>query len=819
MRTDNLTDQCCSSVRCLVVGRKTVVPYCDKYCNLGHVFLAYTKAQFTPLEQPPVPRYICFSDSVISKYSLSNNSIKVDGTSCYDPKLLGIQMPTAPHITWDYNIVQPIDDALQPLIPMPEGYYDFCQQPDFYRCLNSPKCIRLDRLLDAVRDCFHNDDEQFETVNNFVEIEGNPLFFECPTTHQYISSRLVDNGKCDWRVIDRTCHDEYSELSYSRTHLSFQTVCDAFTELIPITVDGQSMTDEHWLCNNIYTRCDHIWNCPDGRDEVNCHDPPLLDCPADRRQCLSVDTNNLTCLSDDRVSDGRVDCIGASDEPCLCRFSGETQDLNQFYCENDIESFCTDSFTVCNGHKDCPSNEDERFCRSTNNVNHFLEDSPWDNTSLLKIEKHFNQHFSQVEKWPLTFFSLVDQRTPTQLEITDNVPSPSSLRTSQQPHSSPCHRGLPLRLVSATTHRNENTTICLCPPSLYGHFCQFQKQRIALTLQFHALSDSWQTLFAIAILLVHHDPSATHSTHIHSSQQLTYLPMRDCKDKFHRYLLYAARPLNTSLNHSIHIHLYDKVTFTHRATCQIPVLFPFLPVYRLALLLEIPSTKDDSICSTISCGPHGRCIAYTPHRQTPKTAAAWCCQCDRGWSGRYCTDPKNSSCSSDSSYLGTLINGRSICLCPADEFGDRCLISNGICRETQSDNQSACLNSGRCIPNYDGDVQEKQDLLAPFTCICSKEFIGVRCELRQIKLIFSFDTSSVNVPESMLIHFIRYQPNRRHDNATTIKSIPINQDTVTVHCSQPFHLAFIELNRHQYYLAAMQKTLVSFNETIRKTVS
>ena len=71
----------------------------------------------------------------------------------------------------------------------------------------------------------------------------------------------------------------------------------------------------------------------------------------------------------------------------------------------------------------------------------------------------------------------------------------------------------------------------------------------------------------------------------------------------------------------------------------------------------------------------------------------------------------------------------------------------------------------------------------------------------------------------MLIHFIRTYPNRRHDNAITIKSVPINQDTVTVHWSQPFHLAFIELHRHQYYLAAIQKTLTSFNDTITKRVS
>lgn len=96
---------------------------------------------------------------------------------------------------------------------------------------------------------------------------------------------------------------------------------------------------------------------------------------------------------------------------------------------------------------------------------------------------------------------------------------------------------------------------------------------------------------AVPILLTHHDPS-TDLTHVHSTEQSTHLPMRDCHRKFHLYLLYASRPLNTSFNYSILIHILDidKFTFTHRSTWHIPMLFPFLPVYRLVLQLDIPST-------------------------------------------------------------------------------------------------------------------------------------------------------------------------------------------------------------------------------------
>ena len=39
-------------------------------------------------------------------------------------------------------------------------------------------------------------------------------------------------------------------------------------------IDEDNHIDEtecqHWPCSNIYTRCDHFWNCPKGEDEINC---------------------------------------------------------------------------------------------------------------------------------------------------------------------------------------------------------------------------------------------------------------------------------------------------------------------------------------------------------------------------------------------------------------------------------------------------------------------------------------------------------------------------------------------------------------------
>ena len=41
--------------------------------------------------------------------------------------------------------------------------------------------------------------------------------------------------------------------------------------------------------------------------------------------------------------------------------------------------------------------------------------------------------------------------------------------------------------------------------------------------------------------------------------------------------------------------------------------------------------------------------------------------------------------------------------------------------------------------------------------------------------------------------------------STTFQTIPLQQDSITIHWSQPFHLVFIELSNKTYYLTVVQK--------------
>ncbi|CAF4798829.1 unnamed protein product [Rotaria sp. Silwood1] len=99
-----------------------------------------------------------------------------------------------------------------------------------------------------------------------------------------------------------------------------ETICDGYTELIPITINGLNETEcEQWQYNNTYTRCDDFWNCLYRADEIDCDSLSLLACSLHHHIFLSTETKRLTYLSIEKANDGKIDCFGAIVEPKFCR--------------------------------------------------------------------------------------------------------------------------------------------------------------------------------------------------------------------------------------------------------------------------------------------------------------------------------------------------------------------------------------------------------------------------------------------------------------------------------------------------------------------
>ncbi|CAF1136461.1 unnamed protein product [Adineta steineri] len=262
--------------------------------------------------------------------------------------------------------------------------------------------------------------------------------------------------------------------------------------------------------------------------------------------------------------------------------------------------------------------------------------------------------------------------------------------------------------------------------------------------------------------------------------------MKNCQTKFNMYLLYSTRPKNQSEQYSIHVDVYEKLSLAYRGSLLVPIPFNFLPIQRIAVLLSIPYITDSHKgCSNKKC-IHGECIQYfnDPNNTT-------FCQCNEGWHGKDCSIPHICQCSANSLCIGFSSNNRSICICPINRWGSRCLLHDDICQQENI----TCQNGGKCIPM----ASTKN-----FECICPKEFFGEKCEIPSNKISLSFDKDLV-LPETMLIHFIEVkQNNAPPEIGVTFKKISINRKPVIIFWPRIFHIVFVELFPKNYYLTYLE---------------
>ena len=127
---------------------------------------------------------------------------------------------------------------------------------------------------------------------------------------------------------------------------------------------------------------------------------------------------------------------------------------------------------------------------------------------------------------------------------------------------------------------------CLCPPSYYGNRCQYQSQRVSLSLQFTQLCETLCTKsYAIIISLIDEDHI------IHDYEQLTYMSTHKCEDKFFIYLLYRIRPKNVTKTYHIQINAYNKINVSYYSSWILPVKFIFLPVNKISAHLYLPANS------------------------------------------------------------------------------------------------------------------------------------------------------------------------------------------------------------------------------------
>ena len=765
------------------VAQRIIEQHCPRvfdfptdFVALGHVRLLYTSNMSKPMSKFILPVYVCYKEELCPflpptvRLPTSDN----ESLTCRHFRELGLENVNQ---TWLILV-----GAVQKYFRRCSGIVtsNSCEgnvTSSLFRCPNSTKCISKHRLIDGIVDCAGGEDE---TYMNSCEL-GHRDRFKCSNDRRCLAPILIEDGRRDCA----SDNDEAKELDAREDNqTSFQNMCNGFVEMEPVKIEGREETDEthceHWNCSNAYTRFDGIWNCPNGLDESRY--PPALTCSSLEHLCLHPVTYDFSCLPMNRVNDRQVDCLGGTDERHFCRAKHPRAEYIRFLCMNS-SSKCVFVSSLCDDYSDCPYDDDERFCGQ--NLGQLCSASQIGKRSM--AEDYLCQ-LDERKKPAKRYFALYD--FPDYPPMTPETRLPSFQHFDGQP-------ALSIEPISSTLlldwpsrwrcNRGLNIIVnddfrCLCPPSYYGDLCQYQNQRVSLTLQLYTMVEI-RIPFAVVITLV------DNTGLVHSHDQFTYLAIRDCQVKFNFYLLYATRPKDPKKVYSITIDMYEKYSFIHRATWLFPVKFGFLPVHRLAYFLKIPYIPMHPRCS-LQCN-HGHC------RHVENDIRRAVCQCDRGWWGERCERELKCNCSPESKCMG-LVNNRSICLCPIDRFGPRCYLIQNACASRP------CRNEGHCVP---GDVGRRATL--EYTCLCNEGYSGIRCEIIDTRIDISF-RPNIPIPTSILVHFITIHKHTQPTSVSTFQRIAFNQISAVVYTATPFRLIFVQFDRRLY---------LAFHSTVQSRLS
>jgi hypothetical protein len=762
----------CPNINCVQDYCSLLYEFPPRPIAFGHVRFIYNNTKTKEATNIYLPDYVCYDENLCENFYPATTYI--NGLTCRHLYELEVKHENLPSNLND--LVAEIHKLFHICLLGPNETH-YCNHSIMYQCYNSAKCISKHRLVDGIQDCPLNDDE---TYNHSCSLNDANHRFNC----------TIDNStKCFAPVIiedeKEHCQNGEDELEYryvNYRNVNFQAICNGIEDRQPELIDGRNETDEtdckNWPCNNTYSRCDGFWSCEDGADDINC---PSSTCPQFEHSCVFLnDTSKVSCLPIARAGNGIIDCLGATDERNHCRYEELMYGSMDFRCWNDTK--CLFGLSVCDQEKDCPFDDDEIFCTKTDDI----YCTPYDQSPRTEVEKFICDFMNGVGFGGSKYFRL--QNVPTYpKQLTSNIISrtlPVQTKT-QLIESNPvvhsrfikerrCNRGLPIKI-----RRSNDTSklYCLCPPSYYGDKCQYQNQRVSLTLQIRIILD-WHTVLTFIITLIDNERN------IESHEHIEYLSLRDCDTKFHVYLLYSTRPKHSEKNYSIQIDLFNKITLKYRARWIFPLQFSFLPVYNLAVLLEVP-TSDVEILQT--CQPpciHGKCLNYVNDQRSTF------CQCSPGWSGVQCSIEYRCDCASNLRCIG-----KSICLCPLGRYGPRCHLRQLSC------NSESCVNDGQCVTKYEHYVSSD---LKSSMCICPPKYTGDRCEYQQTRIEISFHPA-MNIPLWLYLHFIKVKNDSEPIRTSVMKNIPYDQNSLSLYTSISFNLAFAEMFNNKYYLIILRE--------------
>ncbi|UJR06764.1 hypothetical protein I4U23_011051 [Adineta vaga] len=775
---NELYEEFCGELKTHVINQCPLLFNFSELILFNHVYLLFEMNQINRDHLSiSSPNYVCYNEQLCPDFPLPTINSNYSKCRLFDE--LGLE-----DREYFPELLDNINERFHTCLILPNDTH-YCHHSTMYQCMNSTKCISKYRLVDGIRDCPFNDDETFNQSCSLSNVKHR---FECLVngTKTCLAPLMIEDHFSD---CDNSEDEDSEDMKFLRNHITFSTICDGKEDLTPVFIDEQYETDEteceYWPCNNTYSRCDGFWLCRDGADEVNCLPST---CPEFQYNCVYPnDTTNLACLTINQIGDGFIDCLGASDERVFYRQGKSDIFWHNFKCSNEPKLINSSSF--CNNKSECLFGDDEKFCTHYGYM--YRYNCHYGNLSLLtEVEQFFCYNYHVFRRSPKIYFKLhsmpnysiqsitaYDSSVSIIQEVTSSIQS-NSIENIKHVDGWICNRGIGIYIRSDI---NQSKFYCLCPPSYYGDRCEYQNQRVSITLQVRIIYD-WRIVFSFIIMLIDNDG------HIESHDHIDYLSIRDCDIKFHLNLLYSSRPKNQTKNYSVRIDTFNKLTLQYRASWLFPFLFPFLPVHRLSLLLILPS---HNILSHKQCTPsciHGYCYHYI---NQPNLTF---CRCESKWSGVRCDIANQCDCASDSVCLTD-----SICVCPLHRYGPRCYLRHSVCHS------KSCDNNGKCIPNDERHTSTDE---YQSTCICPLEYSGKQCKYRQTRIDIKFD-NQIEITATLFLHFITLKDQIEPIRLSIMKKITWDQTLLTLYTSIQFNLAFAEIFNKLYLIIFQEEIIIS----------
>ncbi|CAF1210266.1 unnamed protein product [Adineta ricciae] len=700
------------------------------------------------------PTYYCFNRSYCKNFPI-DNVILINGLTCFQKQ----------HVFIGHKYLHDLQRIFSSC-HFPHTF-DIEKPNELFYCNKTRKYISEERINDGIIDCYYSEDE-FKEINPQIKLKFNlTSLLECLHNSNWSLRVLTSDSDCleksdTWNIFSSydssSSKQKYREFYHRSIYYKFDENCDGKEKLkIPVENETDETSCDQWPK---YRICDGFWDLNNGEDELNCSSTlefyirqTVFKCNINQHYCVFRNGTN-GCLDKKYAGDNYCHCLACTDERRVKTNVGYYMKL---HCSSGKKILPTD---LCDLMRDCPNNEDELICPwSINRTSGRDSGFYCKNGTLISLSLHCDEKIDcqpdaedewfcevQKKKREYSLSDYISEHPQTTISISSNSDSISNLYNSDKTTLIEetsfkkkrmlsntdrilanwyCNRGLIIK------KRFNETFQCFCPPSYYGLRCEYQSERIIITIQMDIpislkRNQNQQTsLRLIACLML--NETCLYYEHILQARSM----------KHNIYLTYPRPPPKSSnVNWSIRFDIYyvNQYNVDYKASWLYYIQYSFLPFNRLVLYLILNYPKS---CNTLNC-IHGYCLRYLNYPYHTF------CHCHQHWSGPQCDTNMICPCFQGGKCLSQA--SKPFCICPLGRFGANCQGWFNPCKTIQ------CLNGGTCIP-----FDERADIT--YQCICPDGYSGSYCENIQNEILIQFSSSFLSnyylKSFAILIHILR----------------------------------------------------------------